>query len=89
MDDVISSVKDFIMSSFLVGEDPAELHPTTPLITSGLLDSLQRLDLVYFLEERFEITLEAHEVDPSRMNTLHQIGELVTKKRREKHDAEG
>jgi acyl carrier protein len=73
-------VKEFIMSNFLAGEDPEELATTTPLVTSGLLDSLQRLDLVYFLEERYGITLEAHEVDPSRMDTLEQITRLVEAK---------
>jgi acyl carrier protein len=80
VNDVTVSVKDFIMSQFLPGEDPEELTTTTPLVTSGLLDSLQRLDLVYFLEERYGIKLEAHEVDPSRMDTLDQITRLVETK---------
>jgi acyl carrier protein len=80
VNEITTPVKEFIMSNFLAGEDPEELTTSTPLITTGLLDSLQRLDLVYFLEERFGITLEAHEVDPSRMDTLEQIARLVEAK---------
>jgi acyl carrier protein len=79
--EIISAVREFIMTHFLVGEDPRELLTNTPLITSGILDSLQRLDLVYFLEERYDITIEAHEVDPSRMDTLEGIAALVESKR--------
>lgn len=80
MNDVTASVKDFILTNFLVGEDPDNLLDSTPLITSGLLDSLQRLDLVYFLEEKYDITFKAHEVEPSRMDTLAGIAELVETK---------
>ena len=81
MSDVISEVREFILTRFLVGEDPENLLPSTPLITSGLLDSLQRLDLVYFLEERYDLTFKAHEVEPSRMDTIEGIARLVETKR--------
>ncbi|MGE0354940.1 MAG: acyl carrier protein [Gemmatimonadales bacterium] len=79
-DDIIQAVKDFILTSFLPGEDPAALTPTTPLITGGILDSLATLELVSFLEERYGIELEAHEVDASRLGTLNDIAKLVQTK---------
>ncbi len=68
--DVRTTVKEFILSEFLPGEDPAELTDTTPLITGGVLDSIATLKLVLFMEERFAITLEAHEVDPEHLDTI-------------------
>lgn len=79
-DDIIQAVKDFILTSFLPGEDPSALTPTTPLITGGILDSLATLELVSFLEERYGIELEAHEVDASRLGTLNDIAKLVQTK---------
>jgi acyl carrier protein len=76
-----SAVKDFILSEFLPGEDPSELHDDTPLITGGILDSIATLKLVMFLEERYSISLEAHEADAEHLNTLGQIVELVQGKR--------
>lgn len=79
-EEIIQTVKDFILSHFLPGEDPSALTPTTALITDGVLDSLATLEMVSFLEERYGIELEAHEVDASRIGTLEGIATLVLAK---------
>jgi acyl carrier protein len=79
-DDVKKAIKQFILSEFLPGEDPAELTDTTPLITGGILDSIATLKLVLFIEERYVIALEAHEVDPEHLNTIEQVARLILSK---------
>ena len=80
MDAIGQTVKDYILETFLPGEDPRELTESTPLITSGILDSLATLELVTFLERQYGIELEAHDVDPSRLGTLDSIARLVRTK---------
>jgi acyl carrier protein len=79
-DDVKKTVKEFILNEFLPGEDPAELTDATPLITGGVLDSIATLKLVLFIEEKYAITLEAHEVDPEHLDTIEQIARLIQEK---------
>lgn len=79
-DDIQSIAKDYILQEFLPGEDPAELTETTPLVTGGVLDSIATIKLVMFLEERFEIKLEAHEADAENLDTLESIARLVRAK---------
>ena len=80
-DEAISTaVKQFILDEFLPGEDPDELTPNTPLITSSILDSVGTLKLVAFLEERFDIGLAAHEADVEFLNTIADIVKLVESK---------
>jgi len=74
-------IKDYILQEFLPGEDPAELTDTTPLITGGILDSIATVKLVMFLEERFSITLQAHETDPDYLNTIDVIAKLIESKK--------
>jgi acyl carrier protein len=81
MDEIMRDVKQFILDTYLPGENPQALTPTTPLITSGILDSLATLDLVSFLENRFGIELEAHDVDHSKLGTLTDIARMVEAKR--------
>jgi acyl carrier protein len=81
IDDVLGAVKRFILDEFLPGEDPAQLTAVTPLMSSGILDSIATLKLIMFLEERFGVQLEAHEVDPDHLNTLEAICALVESKR--------
>lgn len=80
-EDIKSAVKEFILREFLPGEDPDELTDGTPLITGGVLDSIATLKLVLFIEERFGVTLEAHETDPDHLDTLAQIASLIRSKK--------
>jgi acyl carrier protein len=81
MQAISESVKEYILKEFLPGEDPNELTDATPLVTGGILDSLATLKLVAFLEERFGITLQAHEADVEHLNTISDITELVLSKK--------
>jgi acyl carrier protein len=81
MDDIKETVRSYILKEFLPGEDPAELTDDTPLITGGILDSLATLKLVAFLEERYAITVQAHETDVDHLNTVSDIATLIAGKR--------
>lgn len=81
MSDTVQTVKAYILQTFLPGEDPQALTPTTPLITSGILDSLATLELVSFLESHYGVEFEAAEVDTNRLGTLADIARLVEAKR--------
>ncbi len=76
------TVKTYILEQFLPGEDPNELTDDTPLMTTGILDSLATLKLVTYLEEKFDIAVEAHEADAENLNTLELITELVARKKK-------
>lgn len=75
------AVKQFILKEFLPGEDPNELTETTPLVSTGILDSLATLKLVTFLEDEFGISVAPHEADEEHLNTLASIASLVQSKR--------
>ncbi len=80
MQSIKATVKDFILKEFLPGENPDELSDTTPLVTGGILDSLATLKLVAFLEEEFNIQLQAHETGVDYLNTIDDIASLVQSK---------
>ncbi len=80
MQSIKATVKDFILKEFLPGENPEELSDDTPLVTGGILDSLATLKLVAFLEEEFNIQLQAHETGVDYLNTIDDIANLVQSK---------
>ena len=75
------TVKTYILSEFLPGEDPSQLTSSTPLISIGILDSLATLKLVAFLEEEFKISVAAHEADAENLDSIERIAKLVAAKR--------
>ena len=74
-------IKGYILQEFLPGENPAELTDSTPLITGGILDSLATIKLVVFLEQRFQIKIEAHETMADYLDTVADIAQLVSSKK--------
>jgi acyl carrier protein len=81
MEDIAKVVHHFILHEFLPGEDPSELSDRTPLITGGILDSIRTLKLVVFLEEHFDIRVEAYEAGVEHLDSIGQIAALVASKR--------
>ena len=79
-DQIIQTVRQYLLQTHLPGEDPANLTPTTELLSSGVLDSLATLELVSFIEQQYGIALEAHEVDATNLGTLTAIATLVQAK---------
>ena len=81
MDEIRQAVHGYILKQFLPGEDPTELTDQTPLITGGILDSIRTLKLVVFLEDRFNVTVEAHEARVENLDSVGQIARLIAEKK--------
>ena len=79
--DVTTTVRDYILEECLQGDDPAALKGDTPLITSGVLDSIGTVRLVSFLEEKYNVEFEAHEISVDLLNTIDDIVRAVQSKR--------
>jgi methoxymalonate biosynthesis acyl carrier protein len=57
-----------------------EVPPDEPLIENGVLTSLQTVELVTFLEERFDIVVEDEEFDEENFGSVEAIASLVANK---------
>jgi acyl carrier protein len=79
-EEIVSAARAFVLEEFLPGVDPSELTNDMPLISGGVLNSLATTRLVAFLEERFGIQIEAHEMGADALDTIDQIAALVTEK---------
>jgi acyl carrier protein len=77
MEEITKVIHEFILSEFLPGEDAGELRNDTPLLTGGILDSITVLKLVAFLEDRFQITIDAYDAGSGDFDTIGQIARLV------------
>ena len=73
-------IKTYILEELVPGEDPAKLTHATPLITSGVLDSLTTLNLVGFIEQEFSVLIEAHEVDAENFDTIERLSQFIISK---------
>jgi acyl carrier protein len=68
----------FILDTLLVGEAPVNLTDETPLISGGIIDSINVVKVGAFLERTFSITAAPDELlDPHNMETIDLMVKLV------------
>ena len=80
MKDVKDTIRQDILSTCLPGESPDNLRDDTPLLTSGILDSLAALGLVSWIQQEFDVQLDSYETSVERFNRIIDIAEAVVRK---------
>ncbi|MCX7339302.1 MAG: acyl carrier protein [Hyphomicrobiales bacterium] len=73
-------VQAFVVENFLFGDHAHPLAGSDSLIENGVIDSTGVLELVAFLEERFEITMADSEIVPDNLDSLDRIVAFIASK---------
>lgn len=68
------------MENFLFGEDDG-LGPDDSFLERGIIDSTGVLELVGFLERRFGIRVEDHELLPANLDSIRGLVRFIERKR--------
>jgi acyl carrier protein len=74
----------FICETYLQTEDNFRLNSDTPLLTTGIIDSIGVLGLINFIETRFGIEFMARELDRDQLETIDRICTAVRSKMKDK-----
>lgn len=75
----INAVKEFIIENFLFGEEE-QLMIDTDFFDKGIIDSTGVIELVSFLEERFNISVDDDELIPENLSSLKRVDLFLEKK---------
>ena len=81
MKTTIDAITEWIRRAAETRLPDVEVRADTPIIENGLLDSIEILNLVGFLEERFEIALPVEEFVPENFTSAETITNLVIRLR--------
>ncbi|MEL7592060.1 MAG: acyl carrier protein [Anaerolineaceae bacterium] len=74
--DIIEKLNQYITSRVL--RDPARiLSPDEPLISGGIIDSFNLVDLAIFTEDEFGVHLDDMELNVEHFDSLNQLAELI------------
>jgi acyl carrier protein len=73
-------IKQFIQTEIVVTQEREALDDSTPLIDSGIVDSLGIMKLLAFLEDTFSIRMTEDELIPENFESIHVISILIEKK---------
>lgn len=78
--DVQSTIKQYIVTEIMHEMNPGVLDNDAALIEGGIIDSMNLIKLVAFLEERFRIKIGEEELDIDNFKTVNSLTDFINKK---------
>ena len=81
MDDIKDNIRNHILKEILEADLDEPLENDTPLIDGVILDSISVASLMSFLEDHYQIVVEADDLSDGGMNTIDSIANMVQSKR--------
>ena len=74
-------VRDFVKLNFYLSEKNSQIDPDVSLMETGIIDSTGILELIDFLEEKFDIKIENEDISPQNLDSLRNISAFVERKK--------
>lgn len=79
--EVRDAVRAFIVDNFLYMRPDFVLGDSDPLLERGVVDSMGVMEVLHFLEDRFQVVAADDEITEENLNSLDAIARFVTAKR--------
>ena len=79
MNDIIDLLTEKIKKN-LLNDPKMELDPSDPLISSGLLDSFNLVDLALIVEDNFGVRIEDFELNADTFDTIEDLARLIAER---------
>lgn len=79
-DTIRDAVKAFVIENFLFGDTSYAIDDIDSFIETGIIDSTGVLELVAFIEDRYEITVADADIVPANLDSLTRITAFIALK---------
>lgn len=74
-------LRSYILQNFLFTEDESALNNSDSFLAKGLIDSTGIMEVIFFLQEEFEIQVEDTEMIPANLDSVDNILAFVARKK--------
>ena len=81
MASIETEVRQYVLDNFLFGRTEVEVSSDASFLDLGIIDSTGVLELVTFLEDKYQIKIEDEELVPANLDSLKGITRFVEAKR--------
>ena len=78
--EIAGQVRAFLVDSFLLGDDDGFTNDES-LLDAGIVDSTGVMEVVTFLEETFNITIDDEELVADNLDSVDRLAAFVLRKR--------
>ncbi len=80
MSETIAAIRKFIFDNFLFDAGEDELGNDDSFLEQGIIDSTGVLELVEWLEETFDISVDDEELIPENLDSVNRLAAYVSRK---------
>jgi acyl carrier protein len=77
MDELQTTVLEYVKNEYLDEDDDTELDLDSPLISSGIVDSFSMVSLLTFLQKKYSIEIPDAKATPEAFDSVRKICDLV------------
>ncbi len=77
MDPAKQMIIDYVKKEFLEEDSDVEVTETTPLISSGIVDSFSMVSLKTFLEKKYKISIPDDKATPEAFDSVNKIVDVL------------
>ena len=78
--DIRNILHQYIHVNYLKGDSEKELKYDTPLLSSGIIDSIGVMGLINYIESTFSIEFNPRELDRENLETIDRMHDSILKK---------
>ena len=75
-----AKIREYIVENFLFGDAAALTGDSISLLDEGIIDSVGVMELVAFLEQDFELTVEDEELIPENLDSVDNLAGFISRK---------
>ncbi len=73
-------VRNYILENYLFTDDASALSDSDSFLDKGIIDSTGILEVIYFLEEEFGVSVDDEEMIPENLDSVDNIVVFLGKK---------
>jgi len=80
MADTVATIRKFIFENFLFDADEGDLQNDSSFLDQGIIDSTGVLELVEWLEDEFNISVDDEELVPENLDSVNSLAAFIALK---------
>jgi acyl carrier protein len=73
-------IRQYVAINFMFSDDGYSLSDDASFLAEGIVDSTGVLELVMFVEETFDLTVEDQEIVPENFDSVGQLAAYIRRK---------
>lgn len=79
-DEIAREIRQFIVNNFMFGQESQPFAADQSFLQTGIIDSTGLLELVAFIEQRYEVSVADNELVPENLDSLTNVSRFVARK---------